>query len=129
MGVGSPDCLVEGVMRGIDMFDCVLPTRMARNGAAFTKHGNLTVKNAKYKDDFTPVDPDCDCYCCRNFSRAYIRHLLNAGEILGGELLSIHNLRFLIKLMADMKQAILDDRFGDFYKEFTANYNWNVKSK
>lgn len=129
MGVGSPDCLIEGVMRGIDMFDCVLPTRMARNGAAFTRYGNLTVKNGKFKEDFTPVDPECDCYCCKNFSRAYIRHLLNAGEILGGELLSIHNLRFLIKLMADMKEAIMNDSFGDFYNDFKSKYNWNVKSK
>ncbi len=129
MGVGSPDCLVEGVMRGIDMFDCVLPTRMARNGAAFTRQGNLTVKNAKFKEDFTPIDPECDCYCCRNFSRAYIRHLLNAGEILGGELLSIHNLRFLIKLMQDIKQAIMNDCFGDFYKDFKNKYDWNIKSK
>lgn len=129
MGVGSPDCLVEGVMRGIDMFDCVLATRMARNGTAFTKDGNLTVRNAKYKEDFTPVDPECDCYCCRNFSRAYIRHLLNAGEILGGELLSIHNLRFLIKLMEDIREAIMNDSFGDFYAEFTKRYNWSVKNK
>ena len=82
MGVGSPDCLVEGVMRGIDMFDCVLPTRMARNGTAFTKHGNLTIRNATFKEEFSPVDETCDCYCCRNFSRAYIRHLINSGEIL-----------------------------------------------
>ena len=116
-------------MRGIDMFDCVLPTRMARNGAAFTRYGNLTVKNGKFKEDFTPVDPECDCYCCKNFSRAYIRHLLNAGEILGGELLSIHNLRFLIKLMADIKEAIMNDSFGDFYNDFKSKYNWNVKSK
>ena len=129
MGVGSPDCLVEGIMRGIDMFDCVLPTRMARNGAAFTRFGNLTVKNAKFKEDFSPIDPECDCYCCRNFSRAYVRHLLNAGEILGGELLSIHNLRFLIKLMEDIKKAIWNDNFGDFYRDFTEKYNWNVKSK
>ncbi len=129
MGVGSPDCLVEGVMRGIDMFDCVLPTRMARNGTAFTRDGNLTVRNAKYKEDFSPVDPECDCYCCKNFSRAYIRHLLNAGEILGGELLSIHNLRFLIKLMEDIRDAIMNDRFGDFYTEFTSRYEWGKKAK
>lgn len=127
MGVGSPDCLIEGIMRGIDMFDCVLPTRMARNGTAFTRDGNITVRNAKYKEDFSPIEADCDCYCCRNFSRAYIRHLLNAGEILGGKLLSIHNLRFLIKLMEDVKQAIWEDRFGDFYNEFTSRYIWTKK--
>ena len=129
MGVGSPDCLVEGVMRGIDMFDCVLPTRMARNGTAFTKYGNLTIRNAAFKEDFSPVDPECDCYCCRNFSRAYIRHLINAGEILGGALLSIHNIRFLTKLMEDMRAAIMEDRFGDFYKEFLSNYTWGHGGK
>ncbi len=124
MGVGSPDCLVEGVMRGIDMFDCVLPTRMARNGSAFTKYGNLTIRNAQFKEDFSPVDSECDCYCCQNFSRAYIRHLINSGEILGGALLSIHNIRFLTKLMEDMREAIMQDRFGDFHKEFTSKYVW-----
>ena len=83
MGVGSPDCLVEGVMRGIDMFDCVLPTRIARNGTALTRNGNLTVRNGAYKEDFSPVEEGCDCYCCKNFTRAYIRHLINADEILG----------------------------------------------
>lgn len=124
MGVGSPDCLVEGVMRGIDMFDCVLPTRVARNGTAFTRKGNLTIRNATFKEDFTPVDPDCDCYCCKNFSRAYIRHLINSNEILGGELLSMHNIRFLVKLMEDIRQAIYEDRFGDFYKDFTSKFTW-----
>lgn len=124
MGVGSPDCLVEGVMRGIDMFDCVLPTRIARNGTALTRDGNLTVRNGAYKEDFTPVEAGCDCYCCRNFTRAYIRHLINADEILGGELLSIHNIRFLTKLMEDIRQAIMEDRFLDFYEEFNSKYTW-----
>ena len=124
MGVGSPDCLVEGVMRGIDMFDCVLPTRIARNGTALTREGNLTVRNAAFKEDFRPVEEGCDCYCCKNFTRAYIRHLLNADEILGGELLSIHNIRFLTKLMEDIRQAIMEDRFLDFYNEFTSKYEW-----
>ena len=124
MGVGSPDCLVEGIMRGIDMFDCVLPTRMARNGTAFTRDGNLTIRNATFAEDFAPVEEGCDCYCCRNFSRAYIRHLIKADEILGGKLLSIHNIRFLTKLMEDIRQAIMEDRFGDFYREFTARYKW-----
>lgn len=124
MGVGSPDCLVEGIMRGIDMFDCVLPTRMARNGTAFTRDGNLTIRNAAFAEDFAPVEEGCDCYCCRNFSRAYIRHLIKSDEILGGKLLSIHNIRFLTKLMEDIRQAIMEDRFGDFYREFTARYKW-----
>ena len=124
MGVGSPDCLVEGIMRGIDMFDCVLPTRMARNGTAFTRDGNLTIRNATFAEDFAPVEEGCDCYCCRNFSRAYIRHLIKSDEILGGKLLSIHNIRFLTRLMEDIRQAIMEDRFGDFYREFTARYKW-----
>ena len=124
MGVGSPDCLVEGIMRGIDMFDCVLPTRMARNGTAFTRDGNLTIRNATFAEDFAPVEEGCDCYCCRNFSRAYIRHLIKSDEILGGKLLSIHNISFLTKLMEDIRQAIMEDRFGDFYREFTARYKW-----
>ena len=124
MGVGSPDCLVEGVMRGIDMFDCVLPTRIARNGTALTRNGNLTVRNGAYKEDFTPVEEGCDCYCCKNFTRAYIRHLINSDEILGGELLSIHNIRFLTKLMEDIRTAIMEDRFLDFYNEFTSKYEW-----
>ena len=127
MGVGSPDCLVEGVMRGIDMFDCVLPTRIARNGMAFTRHGNITLRNAKYKEDFTPVEEGCDCYCCRNFSRAYIRHLINSDEILGGELLSIHNIHFLVKLMQDIKDAIMKDEFADFYADFKEHYSWEKK--
>lgn len=127
MGVGSPDCLIEGIMRGIDMFDCVLPTRIARNGMAFTRHGNIMLRNASFKEDFSPVEEGCDCYCCRNFSRAYIRHLINSNEILGGELLSIHNIRFLVRLMEDVKEAIRNDRFGDFYKEFVNNYTWGAK--
>lgn len=122
MGVGSPDCLIEGVLRGIDMFDCVLATRIARNGTAFTSHGKVVVKNAKYKEDFTPLDDNCDCECCKNYTKAYIRHLLNAGEILGARLLSKHNLRFLLKLMKDIRNAINEDRFLDFKTEFFKNY-------
>ena len=127
MGVGSPDCLVEGVMRGIDMFDCVLPTRIARNGMAFTRSGNITLRNAKYKEDFSPVEEGCDCYCCRNFSRAYVRHLINSDEILGGELLSMHNIRFLVRLTEEMKEAIRRDEFADFYRDFKEKYNWEKK--
>lgn len=129
MGVGSPDCIVEGIMRGIDMFDCVLPTRIARNGTAFTRKGNITLRNAKFKDDFNPIEDGCDCYCCQNFSRSYVKHLVNAGEILGGKLLSIHNLRFLIKLTEDIKTAIRNDCFGDFYKSFTEEYYWGAVKK
>ena len=118
MGVGSPDCLVEGVIRGIDMFDCVLPTRIARNGTAFTSVGKVVVKNGKYKEDFTTLDENCDCYCCKNFTKAYLRHLFNADEILGAQLLSIHNLRYLIHLMDEIKQAIREDRLLEFRKEF-----------
>jgi queuine tRNA-ribosyltransferase len=123
MGVGSPDCLVEGYARGIDMMDCVLPTRIARNGTAFTKKGKLVVKNAKYKEDFTPIEEDCDCYACRHHTRAYIRHLINAGEMLGAELLSIHNLHFLLRLAHDCREAILNDTFPEFREEFMANYD------
>lgn len=128
MGVGSPDCLVEGFARGVDMMDCVLPTRIARNGTCFTKRGKMVIKNSIYKEDFSPIDSKCDCYTCKNFSRAYIRHLINAGEMLGAELLSIHNLRMLIKLAHDCREAILGDYFKDFMDEFIANYDL-TKSK
>ena len=122
MGVGSPDCLIEGVLRGVDMFDCVLATRIARNGTAMTSHGKVVIKNAKYKDDFSPLDDECDCECCKNYTRAYLRHLFNAGEILGARLVSLHNLRFLINLMAKVRDAINNDRFLDFRKEFYEKY-------
>ena len=122
MGVGSPDCILEGVARGIDLFDCVLPTRIARNGTAFTRTGKLVVRNAEYKEDFTPIETDCTCYACKNFTRAYIRHLINAGEILGARLLSIHNIHFLTNLMEEIKQAIREDRFLTFKNEYLKNY-------
>ena len=100
------------------MFDCVLPTRIARNGTAFTSQGKVVVRNGKYKDDFTPLDPNCDCYCCRSYSKAYIRHLLNAGEVLGGRMLSLHNITYLINLMQRIRDAIFEDRFLDFVREF-----------
>jgi len=118
MGVGSPDCLVEGVLRGIDMFDCVLPTRIARNGTAFTSKGRLTVRNGCYKEDFSTLDEQCDCYCCKNYTKAYLRHLINTDEILGGRMLSLHNITYLIKLMEKIRQAIFEDRFLDFVNEF-----------
>ena len=123
MGVGSPDCLVEGFARGIDMMDCVLPTRIARNGTAFTKHGKLVIKNAAFKDDFNPIEDDCDCYACRHYSRAYIRHLINAGEMLGAQLLSVHNLRNLVRLASDCRKAIIGGYFKDLKEEYLAGYD------
>lgn len=122
MGVGSPDCLLEGYARGIDMMDCVLPTRIARNGTAFTKHGKLVIRNAEFKEDYRPIEDDCDCYTCKNFTRAYIRHLINADEMLGAELLSIHNLHHLINLTDQIKKAIWEDRLLDFKKEYLKDY-------
>ena len=122
MGVGSPDALIEGAIRGIDMFDCVLPTRIARNGTAMTSEGKVVIKNAKYTRDFTALDPNCDCYCCKNYSRAYLRHLYKADEILSSRLMSTHNLHFLINLMKQVRQAIMDNRLMDFRNEFFAKY-------
>lgn len=122
MGVGTPDCLIEGVMYGIDMFDCVFPTRVARNGTVMTKWGRLVVKNAAYARDFRPIDPECSCYACRNFSRAYIRHLLKTDEIFGLRLTTMHNLHFLIDFMKKMRQAIIEDRFPAFRQEFWEHY-------
>ena len=127
MGVGSPDCLIEGVIRGIDMFDCVLATRVARNGTVFTHDGRLVVRNAKYAEDFTPLDPDCDCYTCRNYTRGYIRHLFKAGEILALRLNSIHNIHFLTHMMQQMREAIENDALLDWANAFYARHgrgNW-----
>lgn len=122
MGVGSPDCLIEGVIRGIDMFDCVLATRVARNGTAFTSRGKIVVRNGAYKEDFTPLDEECGCYCCKNYTKAYLRHLLNVDEMLGAMLLSLHNITFLHKLMRGLREAIFADSLQDFAKEFYAKY-------
>ena len=122
MGVGTADYILEGVERGIDMFDCVLPTRTARNGTAMTMNGYVTVRNGAYKEDFSPIEDGCDCYACRNYTRAYIRHLINSDEILGGRLLSIHNVRFLQRLMAKIRQAIADGRYPQFKKEFLSHF-------
>ena len=127
MGVGSPDCLIEGVLRGVDMFDCVLATRVARNGTVFTHDGRLVVRNAKYAEDFTPLDADCDCYACKNFTRGYIRHLFKAGEILALRLNSIHNIYFLTHMMTEMREAIENDALLDWTNEFYARHgrgNW-----
>ena len=118
MGVGSPDCLVEGVKRGIDMFDCVLATRIARNGTALTSQGKIVVRNGIYKEDFTPLDPECNCYACQNYSKAYLRHMINVGEMMGGMMISLHNITYLNNLMARMREAILQDSFSEFVEEF-----------
>lgn len=125
MGVGSPDSLIDGAIRGIDMFDCVLPTRIARNGTCMTSQGRLVVKNAKYARDFGPLDPNCDCYTCQNYSRAYIRHLIKADETFGIRLTSYHNLYFLQDLMRQVRLAIRQDRLGDFREEFFEQYGFN----
>lgn len=122
MGVGSPDALIEGAIRGVDMFDCVLPTRIARNGTAMTSEGKVVIKNAKYTRDFTPLDPNCDCYCCKNYTRAYLRHLYKADEILSSRLMSTHNLHFLINLMKQVREAIKEDRLMDFRNDFFEKY-------
>lgn len=127
MGVGDPIDILEGVERGIDMFDCVLPTRIARHGQAFTRTGKINFNNAKYKKDLGPIEKDCDCYACKNYSRAYIRHLISVDEMLGGRLISIHNIRFLIKLTEEIRQAIKDDRFLDYKKQFIEKYTINKK--
>ena len=122
MGVGEPFDILEGVERGIDMFDCVLPTRIARHGNAFTRDGKMNIKNAKYKDDFAPIEGDCDCYACKNYTRAYIRHLITSNETFGARLLSIHNIRFLIKLTEEIREAIKNDNFLEYKENFKRRY-------
>jgi len=118
MGVGSPDCLIEGVLRGIDMFDCVLATRVGRNGTALTSNGKVVVRNGAYREDFTPLDPECDCYCCKNYTKAYLRHMINVGEMMGGMLLSLHNITYLNNLMEKVREAIMADCYLEFVEEF-----------
>lgn len=122
MGVGEPFDILEGVERGIDMFDCVLPTRIARHGNAFTRDGKMNIKNAKYKDDFAPIESDCDCYACKNYTRAYIRHLITSNETFGARLLSIHNIRFLIKLTEEIRETIKNDNFLEYKENFKRRY-------
>ena len=124
MGVGTPDYLIEATMAGIDMCDCVLPTRIARNGTAMTSHGKVVVRNATYERDWGPLDPECDCYTCKNYTRAYIRHLVKANEILGVRLLSIHNLRFLTRLMETIRTEIENDNLANFKEEFYKKYGY-----
>ncbi|HLQ75400.1 MAG TPA: tRNA guanosine(34) transglycosylase Tgt [Alloiococcus sp.] len=125
MGVGTPDSLIDGVIRGVDMFDCVLSTRIARNGTVMTSNGRLVVKNAKYARDFSPMDPNCDCYACRNYTRAYIRHLIKANETFGIRLTSYHNTYFLLNLMKQIRQAIRDDNLLEFREAFREQYGYN----
>lgn len=122
MGIGEPIDLIEGVIRGIDIFDCVSPTRLARHGHAFTKYGKINLKNASYKEDFTPISEVCDCYACKHYTKAYIRHLIVANETFGARLLSIHNIRFLIRMMEEMREAIREDRILTYRDEFVQNY-------
>ncbi|MBO4408330.1 MAG: tRNA guanosine(34) transglycosylase Tgt [Clostridiales bacterium] len=122
MGVGSPDYLVNASCMGVDMFDCVLPTRMGRHGTVLTSKGRLIIRDKKYADDFSPIDPECDCYACKNFTRAYVRHLLKAKEMFGLRLCTWHNIHFLLKLMEKVREAIADDRLGDFRDSFMNDF-------
>ncbi|MCX4365303.1 MAG: tRNA guanosine(34) transglycosylase Tgt [Bacilli bacterium] len=122
MGVGEPEDILEGVIRGIDIFDCVLPTRLARHGHAFTKYGKINLKNAKYKEDFSPIDENCDCYACKHYTKSYIKHLINAEETFGARLLSIHNIRFLIRLTEDIREAIKNDNLLQYRDQFMRDY-------
>ena len=126
MGVGNPIDLIEAAIRGIDMYDCVLPTRVARHGALMTHYGRMNINNQKFKYDFTPIDDMCHCYTCRNYTRAYLRHLHKSDEIFGKSLLSIHNVAFLLDLAKDIREAIKEDRLGDFKEEFLDRYGRDV---
>ena len=123
MGVGSPEDLFEGIARGVDLFDCVLPTRIARNGGLLTRHGRLNIRNAQFAQDRSPIEQDCDCYTCRSFSRAYLRHLFKAGEVLGLRLATIHNLHFILGLMAEIRESIQDGTFTALKDAFLGTYN------
>ena len=124
MGVGTLDCLLEGVERGVDMFDCVIQTRIARNGTAFTRHGRSVIRNNGYARDFSPIQEGCDCYTCKNFTRAYVRHLIKSNEILAGTLISIHNVRYTVWLMEQAREAIIGGYYPEFKKEFLTDYNF-----
>ena len=129
MGVGSPGAILDAVERGIDMFDCVLPTRIARHGTAMTSSGRKILKNACYEKDFTPLDPECDCYCCKFYTKAYLHHLIKSDEILAPRLISIHNVQFLENLMKNIRQAIKEDRFLEFKEEIYKKYGLNENDK
>ena len=127
MGVGEPRDILEGVIRGVDIFDCVLPTRIARHGQAFTRDGKINLNNAKYSRDFSTIDSECDCYTCKHYTKAYIRHLMTVGESLGGTLLSIHNIRFLIKLTEEIREAIKNDNLIEYKNSFITRYEKDTK--
>ena len=127
MGVGTPDYLIEGAIRGIDMFDCVIPTRIGRNGTVLTKKGKMIVRDAKYARDFQPIEEDCDCYVCKNYTRAYIRHLIKAGEMFGLRLCSWHNIHFLLHLMEEVRDAIAEDRLLDYRDAFFEEFGYKKK--
>ena len=129
MGVGSPGAILDAVERGVDMFDCVLPTRIARHGTAMTTYGRVIIKNKEYEKDFTPLDSKCDCYCCKNYTKAYLRHLFKANEMLGQRLLSIHNVNYLVKLADNIRQAIKEDRFLEFKEQVYRDYGLNDSDK
>lgn len=129
MGVGSPGAILDAVERGIDMFDCVLPTRIARHGTAMTSKGRILIKNKEFERDYTPLDPKCDCYCCKNYTKAYLRHLVKANEMLASRLLSIHNINFLVKLTEGIRNAIKEDRFLEFKKQVYEEYGLNESDK
>lgn len=128
LGVGTPEDILDGVYYGMDMFDCVMPTRNARNGTLFTRRGKMTIKAASYADDFRPVDPQCGCPACRGFTRAYIRHLLSVGEILGLRLTTYHNLYFYVSMMAEIRRAINENRYADYRKDKVSQFNMGLES-
>ena len=129
MGVGSPGAILDAIERGVDMFDCVLPTRIARHGTAMTSHGRIIIKNKEYERDFTPLDDNCDCYCCKNYTKAYLRHLFKANEMLGHRLMSIHNISFLVNLTTKAREAIKEDRFMEYKKQVYEQYGLNDNEK
>lgn len=129
MGVGSPGAILDAIERGVDMFDCVLPTRIARHGTAMTSHGRVIIKNKEYERDYTPLDDNCDCYCCKNYTKAYLRHLFKANEMLGHRLMSIHNIKFLVNLTTKAREAIKEDKFLEYKKKVYEQYGLNDNSK
>jgi queuine tRNA-ribosyltransferase len=122
LGIGEPEDLFMGIENGVDLFDCVAPTRLGRNGSLYTKSGKINITNAKYKTDFSPIEKDCGCYTCKNYTSAYVHHLFNGKEMLAATLASTHNLYFIVNLVKNIRQSILDDRFTDFKREFFAKY-------
>jgi len=122
LGIGEPEDLFMGIENGVDLFDCVLPTRLGRNGTVYTKTGKIIMTNKKFRNDFTPLEKDCTCYTCQNYTRAYVAHLFHGKEMLAGTLASIHNLHFIVNLVKDIRQAIKEDRFSEFKEEFLRSY-------